>query len=277
MESKFKSIYGMNNLDEIGRGDTIIHKINPLVKMIVTIIYLVVVLSFHKYSVSQLIPYVFYPVIIIVLGEIPPLMVLKRILYVMPFIIILGISNPIFDKTGWFMINGIIISKGWLSFFSLVIKCILTVTAGIIFIGTTKVEDIALALRKIYIPKIMVTQIILTYRYISVLGEEVDRIKKAYSLRSPLKPKISIKDLGSILGQMLLRSFDRANRIYDAMLLRGFHGEYDFGTYNRLDLKSFLYFIGWIALFFILRFLNLSQVIGNIFIWGLPAVTLPPF
>ncbi len=266
MESKFKSIHGMNKLDEVGGGDTIIHKINPLVKLIVTITYLVVILSFHKYSVSQLIPYVFYPVIIIVLGEIPLLMIWKRILYVMPFIIILGISNPIFDKTSWFMINGIMVSKGWLSFFSLVIKCILTVTAGIIFIGTTKVEDIALALRKIYIPKIMVTQIILTYRYISVLGEEVDRIKKAYSLRSPLKPRISIKDLGSILGQMLLRSFDRANRIYDAMLLRGFHGEYDFGTNKRLDLKSFLYFFGWIALFFILRFLNLSQVIGNIFV-----------
>ena len=48
----------------------------------------------------------------------------------------------------------------------------------------------------------------------------------AYRLRSNGEKGIRMKDMGSFLGQLLLRSFDRAERVYTAMACRGFSGRY---------------------------------------------------
>jgi len=72
----------------------------------------------------------------------------------------------------------------------------------------------------------------LTYRYTGVLLNEAYSMNIAYSLRSPNRKGIEMRDMGSFLGQLLLRSFDRAERVYNAMKCRG----YAFGyipQYNR--------------------------------------------
>jgi cobalt/nickel transport system permease protein len=77
-----QSLYGIRFLDELAEKSTVIHKIHPLVKLITTMTYLVVVVSFGKYEVTGLLPLVFFPVIIIALAEIPLLPILKRMLLV---------------------------------------------------------------------------------------------------------------------------------------------------------------------------------------------------
>ena len=49
---------------------------------------------------------------------------------------------------------------------------------------------------------------------------------QAYSLRAPNQKGIHISAWGSFLGQLLLRSMDRAQELYYSMLLRGFRGEF---------------------------------------------------
>ncbi|MBE6068796.1 MAG: cobalt ECF transporter T component CbiQ [Clostridium lundense] len=264
MESITKSIYNIRLLDELAARNTIIHKINPIVKLLVTIIYLLVVLSFGKYDIIGLLPYVFYPIIVFILSEVPFLPMFRRSLIVLPFVIGVGIFNPLFDTKTYIIIWGIHISSGWISFASLIIKSSLTVLAGLLLIATTGIEKISLALRKLFVPKIFVTQFVLTYRYISVLLEETAQIIKAYHLRAPMQKGVSFKVSGSLLGQILLRAFDRANRVYDAMILRGFHGEYFFAVDSSLSIASITYLFLWGTFFLTARLFNIPELLGKI-------------
>lgn len=259
-----ESIYNIRFLDELAAKNTMIHKINPIVKLLVTIIYLLVVLSFGKYDIMGLLPYVFYPIIIFILSEVPFYPIFKKSLIVLPFVIGIGIFNPLFDTKTYIIILKIHISGGWISFISLIIKCSLTVLAGLLLIATTGIEKIALALRKLCVPKIFVTQFLLTYRYISVLLEETAEVIKAYHLRAPMQKGVSFKESGSLLGQILLRAFDRANRVYDAMVLRGFNGEYFTPADSKLSIGSVAYLFLCIAFFLLARFFNIPEVLGKI-------------
>ena len=80
MANIMNSIYEINTLDDLAKKDTIIHCIHPLVKLITTFLYLICVVSFNKYEISGLIPFVFYPILITSLGEIPLAPILKRVL-----------------------------------------------------------------------------------------------------------------------------------------------------------------------------------------------------
>ncbi|MHC1681476.1 MAG: cobalt ECF transporter T component CbiQ [Clostridiaceae bacterium] len=267
MPNIIKSIYNIRFLDVLASKKTIIHNLNPISKLLVTTIYILIVLSFDKYDISGLIPFVFYPMVIFTLSELPFFQIFKRTLIVLPIIIGIGIFNPFIDTTPYTVVEGISISAGWISFLSLLIKCSLTVLAGLLLIATTGIEKISSALRKLFVPKIFVTQLLLTYRYIYILLEEVARIVKAYYLRAPMDKGVRLKVSGSLLGQMLLRSFDRADRVYNAMMLRGFNGEYTFGNDNKTNIKSILYLVLWTTFFITARLLNIPETLGR-FITG---------
>lgn len=264
MSNIINSLYNMMFLDDLARKETSIHSIHPLIKLLTTVVYLTVVVSFGRYEISSLLPFVFYPVLIFSSAELPVAPILKRILLVEPFIIGIGILNPLFDHHT-VMLGGIAISRGWVTFLSIFIKCGLTVTVSILLIATTGMDRLAAALRMLKIPKIFVLQLLLTYRYISVLIEEVSRMMRAYSLRAPGQKGIKKSVWGSFAGQILLRTFERAQRVYQAMSLRGFTGEYNTGDISKVSFKDFAYFAGWGLFFVIARIYNIPILIGSLF------------
>jgi cobalt/nickel transport system permease protein len=240
MPDMINSLYNMRLLDDLARKETPIHRLHPLVKVLTTVFYLIVVVSFERYEISGLIPFVFYPVLIIAFAELPAAPIIKRILLVEPFIIGIGILNPLFDNYA-VVVGGIAISRGWVTFLSIFIKSCLTVAASILLIATTRMDRLAAALRMLKIPKIFVLQLLLTYRYISVMIEEVSRMQRAYSLRAPGQKGVHRSAWGSFAGQLLLRTLERAQRVYVSMSLRGFEGEYNSGDIAKPCSKDFAY------------------------------------
>jgi len=251
-------------MDDLARKETSIHRLHPIAKLLTTIIYLIVVVSFGRYEISGLLSFVSYPVLIFVLAELPVAPILKRILLVEPLIIGVGILNPLFDQQA-IVLAGIVISRGWVTFLSIFIKCGLTVTVSILLIATTLMDKLAVALRMLKVPKIFVLQLLLTYRYISVLIEEVSRMMRAYSLRAPGQKGIHRSVWGSFAGQLILRTFDRAQRVYQSMNLRGFTGEYNTGGVSKLRFKDFAYLAGWSLFFIVARIYNIPMLIGSLF------------
>jgi cobalt/nickel transport system permease protein len=223
-----------------------------------------VVVSFGKYEIGGLLPFVFYPVLIFAFAELPVTPIIKRVLIVEPFIIGIGILNPLFDSSAM-TLGGITVSGGWITFLTIFIKCSLTVTVSILLIATTGMDKLAAALRMLKIPKIFVLQLLLTYRYITVLIEEVSRMYRAYTLRAPQQKGIHMKAWGSFAGQLILRTLERAQHVYQSMNLRGFTGEYNTGEIPRVYIKDISYFIGWSLFFIIIRIYNLPTLIGSIF------------
>lgn len=251
------ALYNMRLMDELAGKETSIHRLHPLIKLLTTLVYLTVVVSFGRYEITGLLPFVFYPVLIFGVGELPATPILKRLLLVGPFIIGIGILNPLFDQHTVLM-GGINISRGWVTFLSIFIKGGLTVTASILLIATTGMEKLAVALRMLKVPKIFVLQLLLTYRYISALIEEVSRMMRAYSLRAPGQKGIHRSAWGSFAGQLILRTFERAQRVYQSMNLRGFTGEYNTGDVAKVGFKDFAYLAAWSLFFVIARIHNSS-------------------
>lgn len=247
------SIYNIRLLDDLARKNTSIHRLHPVSKLLTTIIYLIVVASFNRYEISGLLPFVFYPMVLILLAELPVMPIFKRLLMVQPLIIGIGILNPIFDP------------RGWITFASIMIKSGLTITVCLVLVSTTGLNKIAQALRTLKVPSIFVLQLLLTFRYISVLIEELARMLRAYSLRAPQQKGVRLKDSGSFAGQLLLRTFDRAQRVYDSMRLRGFNGEYHSYGKSNITWKDILYFISWSLFFIIARVYNIPAFLGLLF------------
>ncbi|MBK5263575.1 MAG: cobalt ECF transporter T component CbiQ, partial [Peptostreptococcaceae bacterium] len=111
---------------------------------------------------------------------------------------------------------------------------------------------------------IFVLLISMIYRYISVALEETINMYMAYSLRSPYSKGIKIKDMGSFVGQLLLRSFDRGERVYFAMKCRGFSGDYKYVPTPKPPALEWLYMISFTVLAVILRLVNIPGLIGSI-------------
>ena len=264
MSNIINSLYNMRLMDDLAQKETSIHRLHPLVKLLTTVVYLTVVVSFGRYEISSLLPFIFYPVLIFAFAELPVASILKRILLVEPLIIGIGILNPLFDHNTM-ILGGIVISRGWVTFLSIFIKCGLTVTASILLIATTGMDRLGAALRMLKVPKIFVLQLLLTYRYISVLIEEVARMQRAYSLRAPGEKGIRLSVWGSFAGQLILRTFDRAQRVYQSMSLKGFTGEYNTGDIAKVCFKDFAYLVAWSLFFIILRIYNIPILIGSLF------------
>lgn len=263
MSKTVSSIYSIRFLDDLAKKKTAIHNIHPFAKLLTTFIYLVMVASFGRFEISGLLPYVFYPVVIFALAELPAVPILKRVLMVEPFIIGIGIMNPLFDNNT-VMIGGIAISRGWITFLSIFIKSGLTVVVCILLVATTGMDKLAAALRMLRVPKIFVLQLLMTYRYISVLMEEVYRMQRAYSLRAPGHKGVHARVWGSFAGQLILRTFERAQRVYRAMVLRGFTGEYNTGEIPGMGIKDFAYIAGWCMFFVIARIYNIPVLLSSL-------------
>ncbi|GBU27345.1 hypothetical protein R84B8_00875 [Treponema sp. R8-4-B8] len=222
-------IYELYALEELASGSTCIHRLNPLAKLLATAVFIVTVVSFNRYALGRLIPYIFYPALLMALSETPYSMLFKRFLIALPFCLFAGISNIIFDRNTAFVIGSLIISRGVISFFSILFKTYLCVMAILILVSVTRFSELTNELRRLRLPGIFIVMFELTYRYIGVLLNEAYSMSIAYSLRSPNRKGIEMRDMGSFAGQLLIRSFDRAERVYNAMKCKGYTAGYTSG------------------------------------------------
>jgi cobalt/nickel transport system permease protein len=265
MSKLSESLNKIQSLENLAEKDTIIHRIHPMAKMITTIVYLMVVISFHKYDVSGLIPFFFYPILLMSLGEIPYRPVLSRLLIALPFAFFAGLSNPFLDRETAFLLLGAPVSYGFLSFASILLKTALTVMAVLVLIATTAMDRLAYQLLRIRVPKIFILQLMLTFRYLGLLLIEAGSMMTAYHLRSGRQKGIRMEHAGTFMGQLLLRSFDRAERVYTAMKLRGFNGDYHFAASNPMGFSDVVYLLALCTVFLLMRWVNVSVMIGSLF------------
>lgn len=252
-------------LDDLSRNKTVIHHLDPCVKVLTTLLFIIVTTSFPKYEIAALLPLTFFPVVLILLGNLPWNHLLKRLLLVAPFVVFVGIFNPLFDHTPVLQIGPILLTGGWLSFMSITLRLSLTVTAALILVATTGIDAICTGFLRMGVPKVIVIQLLFLYRYVHVLLDEFIRVMQAYRLRSFHGEGLRFKAWGSLVGQLLMRTIDRAQRIYQAMLCRGFDGEIRMLRTNQTNTTDILYAVSWTAFLLTVRFYNIPHALGNVF------------
>lgn len=199
-------------------------KFSAVAWLITVIAYIVAVLSVPLFQPQRLVWFAIFPVVMAEMSGIGFGRVFVKSLWILPFVALIAIFNPFFDSRTAFIISGIEISQGWVSCFSIILRGLLSVQALIIMIQCVGFYNFCRALHRLACPKILVTQIQFTYRYMIVIAEEALNMDRARKARGFGKKNYPLKMWGKLAGQLLIRSYERATRIHKAMLSRGFIG-----------------------------------------------------
>ena len=258
------AFYDLGRLDLLAEKDSIIHRLDPRVKVITTLRFIICVISFDKYEVARLLPFFIFPALLVGIADLPFNFLLRKLILVSPFVLFIGIFNPFLDREVILQIGSLQVSGGWLSLISILLRFILTVGAGLLLIATTGFPAICMAIERLGAPKIFAVQLLMLYRYLFVLIEESIRMIRAYTLRAFSKKKIRYPIFKQLLGNLLLRTLDRAQRIHMAMLSRAFTGDIRIARQFSFRTKEFFYLAGCAALFTFIRFVDISELLGKL-------------
>ena len=266
MNKMQKAMRELAEMDELAARSSPIHALHPLAKLTATVAYILVTLSFHKYDLSGLAPMVLWPILLFQISGIEVRTCFYKLRIVLPLVMAVGLFNPIFDRTALMHLGGVAVSGGVISMLTLMLKGLFCLMASFLLIATTSIDLICAALRQLHVPGMLVTLLLLTYRYVGVMTEELAVMTDAYLLRAPGQKGIHVSAWGSFLGQLLLRSMDRAQELYSSMQLRGYHQHFHYADIQPYRMRDALYMLGCIVFFLLLRCLNIAQLLGRMFV-----------
>ena len=258
-----RSIGEWKSIEMLEDGNSPVHRLSPLAKLIITAAYILTVVSFHKYDLSSMIFMLLFPLTAYQISGIPMRTCMYRLRLVMPLILAVGVFNPLLDRTPLFFIGRTAVSGGVISMLTLALKGFLSLSASFLLIATTRIDALCAALRRLHVPSMLVTLLLLTFRYITVMMEEVSVMSQAYALSAPGQRGIHYKAWGSFLGQLLLRSMDRAQELYASMELRGFEGTFTYAQGAPFTAKDLICTVVCIGLFALVRNFNLTLLLGR--------------
>lgn len=255
-------------LDEKVNRDVWINNIHPVAKLLVTFCYLLILMSFDKKEITTLLSMSLYLIIITITADISVINIIKRLWFLFLTITLFACINPVFDRSVYTYLGSIAITTGMISAITLAIKGYFALVAVSILSETTSLNDICYALNCLFVPKIITTMIYLINRYMMMLLQETNRVMNAYSLRAPKDKGIKKKAWGAFLGNMILRSIDRAERVYESMLLRGFDGSFYYKNKSENNSKnkiaSLFFTVMCVVCFIIFRFIPVFKIAGEL-------------
>lgn len=240
------------------------NNIHPLIKLLITFIYLILLTSINKYDLTTTLAMFVFLVLLSIIQEIKIKDIVKRFKIIFILLIFVGISNPILDRNIISYCGNIPITTGLISMITLILKSFFAVICTYFLIYTTSIDEICYSLTLLHFPTILITTIMLIYRYIILFLKEAQRIWISYQMRAPKQKGLNYKVWGSMIGSLMIRSIDKARIVYESMELRGFNPETSFCNGSKLKYKDFIIFILAVLLILILRYIPIFEYIGNI-------------
>jgi cobalt/nickel transport system permease protein len=202
------------------------------------------------------------------LAQVPLALVLRRSLLALPFVaaaITLPFTRP-----------GNVIASFWLGpwhlqisdtgvvqFASIVLRSWLSVQFACVLLLMLGFPQVLQSLRRLRVPALLIAVMSMSYRYLSVLADEATRMLQARAARSALAvnakaPSLwwQAKQAGQMVGHLFIRSYERSERIYLAMLARGYSGQLPASPQRPIRIHE------WCSLAAFLIVLLLIQLLG---------------
>ena len=263
MNKMQKALHELAEMDGFAARSSPIHTLHPAAKLITTIAYILITLSFGKYDISGLVPMLLFPILLFTGSGVELRACFYKLRIVLPLVMAVGLFNPFFDRTIVLRLGSLAVSGGVISMLTLMLKGLFCLMASFLLMATTPIDSLCAALRQLHVPKILVTLLLLTYRYVGVMTEELAVMTDAYHLRAPGQKGIHISAWGSFLGQLLLRSMDRAQELYTAMLLRGYNQQFHYADLRPFRRRDTMYMLGSILFCLLLRTVRVAQLLGG--------------
>jgi len=258
-----------NAFDQYFYTESFIHHLDPRVKVVITValIFSNALLpdgSWLAFGVTWLVVLYLNELACLGLGY-----TLKRSFVILPFVLvaITSIFSPSGDPLAEWDLGFITLIPtdfGVYRFMSILIRSWLSIQIATLLVATTQFPSLIHAFEHLRVPRVLTTIIAFLYRYLFVLTNEIFRLMRARDARSAGLPDKKrggrlfwrIKVVGSMAGQLFLRSYERSDRIYNAMLSRGYAG------HMRTLKPHIMTRLDWFAFFIAMFLLILIQMIG---------------
>ncbi len=220
--------------DQYRRGSSLIHRLDPRVKIVSAVLFIAAATILH--------PGAWLAYGLLLLGALGAAhasqlgigYTLKRSFVALPFALA-AITLP-FTVPGQPLahLGGLTLSaEGSLRFLSILIKSWLSVQVAILLAVTTPFHDLMRGMRELRLPRPLISIVSFMYRYLFVFADEALRLMRARAARSAAGTGGRSgggliwrgRTAGGLVGNLALRAFERSERIFDAMVARGFQGE----------------------------------------------------
>ncbi len=244
--------------DRYHEKESFLHRLDPRVKTLVTVIFIV---SNALLPDGAWLAFGFAWLFLLACNLLSKLGIgytLKRSIVALPFALIaitvlFSIPGKPLTTFQFVMMDFTITDMGLLRFVSILIRSWLSVQMAILLVAVTRFPDLIHALEHLRIPAVLTTIIVFLYRYLFVLTDEVFRLLRAREARSAAAPGSKsgggvlwrARVAGNMAGQLFLRSYERSDRIYNAMVARGYSGH--LYTLNPHEMKSTDYYASALA------------------------------
>lgn len=255
-----KALTEFKEVEHASRGESVLHSLDARAKTIAVMLYIIAVLSVSLDSLQGIVLFWVFPIIACAMGGIGYGEVMKKSLYTLPFIAFIGIFNPIFEREPMLYAGDVVITRGWVEFLSIILRGLLSVQMVLVLIMTTGFYRVCRGLSRMGMPSVFTTQLLLVYRYIYVLVEEAIEMDRARKSRSYGRKGYGFKMWGTFVGQLLIRTVARAQRIHLAMLSRGFTGELHSPVKSRWRVRDTVFVAVSAILFAACRLIDISVI-----------------
>jgi cobalt/nickel transport system permease protein len=219
-------------VDQYSGLDSFVHRLDPRTKLLGSLAFVLAVVLTQPGNWRLFAVYLCVIAGLVWLSRLPLKYVLKRSLVIFPFVVMIAVFVPFFkqgheaasyDIGAWHIA---VTYEGLAVLVNVVVKSWLSILCLIVLSSSTKFEQLLQGMSGLKVPQVFVQITSFMYRYMFVIADQAMRMQMARDSRNfGMKRSNIFRTMGNMIGMLFIRSYERAERIYAAMLSRGYNGE----------------------------------------------------
>jgi cobalt/nickel transport system permease protein len=202
-----------------------VHALAPEVKILATLLFTIVVVATPRTEFLAFGGYALLLVAVTVLARVPVGWLARRATIELPFVV-LAVALPFAGQGERITWLGMSLSvDGLYGAWNIFVKGTLGVVASLLLAASTTMRDLILGLDRLRCPRVFTQIATFMLRYLDILAEDARRMRIARLSRG-YDPRFlwQVKAFAVGVGALFLRAYERGERVYLAMVSRGYDG-----------------------------------------------------
>ena len=231
-------------IDRYSRLESPVHALDPRAKSLALFALIITCVTTPPRAWWAFCVYAGVVVIIATASRVPVRYLLTRILIVLPFILFVAIFIPFMHKGGPSYDLGLfsVSREGLLVLWGVTVKSVISISCLILLSSTTPFPDLMHGFERLHVPAFFTTVSAFMYRYLFLIVDQAQRMKRARDSRSFRGRWIwQTRTIGYMIASLFLRSHQRAERVYQAMCARGFDGTFPTPRESRMKATDYIF------------------------------------
>jgi cobalt/nickel transport system permease protein len=218
---------GLSLKAAFSEGNSFLHTMDPRLKVFLAASLALAAATISNWS--SLGALLAFSILLLFLGRIPLASIMKRLALLNGLMLVLWVTLPLSGGGERVSLGPCSLSmEGILMAGTITLRSYTAVLGFASLLGTTPIHRTMNALKFFHVPEKLVLLLHFTYRYAHVFFDEASKLHRSMALRA-FKPGFNLRTLqayGNLMGMILLKAFNRAERVSAAMELRGFNGTF---------------------------------------------------